>query len=105
MDIIKSIAVRCLDEGSSTAENRGDFMTVSRPPLPLGLSLFAFAGGASAPEAGIELASPAHGAAIVFTARKCAEIGRELGRENGCKSVYTLWGAVYIKTTQQKDYL
>src|SRR3546814_9452427 len=73
MDIIKSIAVRCLDEGSSTAENRGDFMTVSRRPLLLGLSFFAFAGGASAQEAGIEGASPDYGDEIVVTARKRTE--------------------------------
>src|SRR3546814_4006863 len=73
MDIIKSIAVRCLDEGSSTAENRGDFMTVSRRPLLLGLSVFAFAGGASAQEAGIEGASPDYGDEIVVTARKRTE--------------------------------
>src|SRR3546814_17251609 len=78
MDIIKSIAVRCLDEGSSTAENRGAFMTVSRRPLLLGLSFFAFAGGASAQEAGIEGPSPDYGAEIVVTARKPPEPAQDV---------------------------
>src|SRR3546814_12235200 len=88
MDIIKSIAVRCLDEGSSTAENRGDFMTVSRRPLLLGLSFFAFAGGASAQEAGIEGASPDYGDEIVVTARKSTETVQDVPT-----SIRTLSGA------------
>src|SRR3546814_16102068 len=48
-------------------------MTVSRRPLLLCLSFFAFAGGASAQEAGIEGASPDYGDEIVVTARKRTE--------------------------------
>src|SRR3546814_13299640 len=70
-------------------------MTVSRRPLLLCLSFFAFAGGASAQEAGIEGASPDYGDEIVVTARKRTETvqdvptdfrplsGAELGKLGG----------------------